>query len=176
MSEAIFAKIAGEAAAGGRGGRFVPGAGKLAVTKFEARSGFKGQTVILHARILESRATKPGIEPNPPGSAVDYVQTLDKLGAGGRVKAIVFALLGVKGQDVKPEAVGALIDEQVAEVTKRHGPKDALYTVCGAMLTDSAQPARGEVLAYDAYETATQKGQAITGLSLTHTGERVNVD
>jgi hypothetical protein len=178
MSQALFAKIAAEAAAPDMGNRLRHGHGKVAVKGMSMRKGYKGETFIMSCQVLESTATVADVEPNPPGSTFDVVQPLNKEGAGGRVKALILKALGCRGSEVSEvDALTCLTDlcgiaekdaraflaEQVAAARKTYGGSDesARYVVVAGILTDSEQPARGVALSYETREATTKKGQVI---------------
>ena len=114
----ILKKMA-EADASAGGNFILDGRYRLAVTKFELTEGFKGNRVVFEFVVMNANKVpvvrlKDGmpldISPNPVGSAVSYVQLLDKHeNAFNNFKALMLALFGEK--DASKEELVAAAEE-----------------------------------------------------------------
>jgi hypothetical protein len=136
VARAIFQKIANSRASMG-GNRITDGKYLFLIKKMLIEAKFDGTMFIVEFKVLAAEGILPDVQPNKVGTTASYVVNLDKnISAGGNAKAFVLGLLGYKEDEVAPADVEATL----------------------ADLTDTAQPARGMLIADETYRKPIRSG------------------
>lgn len=140
MARGIFAKVANAQANQG-GNNIKDGKGRLAIQKMICKQMNEGWTFVAEMKVLSSAATEQGIEPNPVGSTVSYVQKLDKhKSALGNTKSFVLALLGFSDSEVSSDEFAETLEDLCRETDEKVGNE-----------VKPANPGRGMVIDFETF-------------------------
>lgn len=110
----IREEIAGKVAAGkaSQGGNWIkPGGYTFEVQMLLIERKFAGDMFIAEFKVLDSRKTDAGIEPNLPGTTASYVVNMQQLSGPGNVKSFLMALFDEPEEEVTIDAILAATDK-----------------------------------------------------------------